>query len=319
MQEQFLQHAGVEYPIICGAMYPCSNPELVAAVSESGGLGTIQPMSLTYVHGYEFRQGLKYMRSLTSRPLALNVIVERSIKIYEKRMHEWLEVALEEGIRFFVTALGDPKWVVDTVSPHNGIVYHDTTSRKHAEKALARGVKGLICVNSSAGGHAGTRSQQELFAELAALGVPLICAGGISGKEDYSRALALGYAGVQMGTRFIASNECTAHQAYKQAIIDAKAEDIVLTTRVTGVPLAVIKTPFLDKVGADAGWLSRRLLKGRRTKHLMRLLYTLQSAMRLKSANFKPLSTKDFWQAGKSVQSINGVESVDSIIRNLVD
>lgn len=315
---QFLKDSGVQFPIICGAMYPCSNPELLAAVAEAGGLPVIQPLSLTYVHGHEFREGIRAIRKMTDKPLALNLIVERSVKLYQKRMEEWLEVALEEGIRFIVTALGDPKWVVQQVEQAGGLVYHDVTERKYAEKALSRGVRGLICVNNRAGGHAGKKSPEELYRELHDLNVPLVQAGGIGCKADFEEAMSLGYQGIQMGTRFIASQECTAHSEYKDAIVAAKGDDIVLTTRVTGVPLAVINTPFLEKHGRDAGWLARRLLKGHRTKHWMRLYYSLRSVFRLKSSNFRALSTKDFWQAGKSVEGVTQVKTVRDIFDEFV-
>ena len=86
---------GIEVPLICGAMYPCSNPELVAAVSEAGGIGIVQPLSLSYVHGYEFREGLRYIRQLTSRPVCVNLIIEQSSKKYLQRVHQWLDIALE--------------------------------------------------------------------------------------------------------------------------------------------------------------------------------------------------------------------------------
>jgi nitronate monooxygenase len=100
--------AGIRVPLLSGAMYPCSNPELVAAVSEAGGMGILQPISLTYVHGYGFREGIRRIRSLTSRPIGMNALIETSSRTYRKRMEEWIDVALDEGIRFFVTSLGKP-------------------------------------------------------------------------------------------------------------------------------------------------------------------------------------------------------------------
>jgi nitronate monooxygenase len=101
---------GVEVPVICGAMYPCSNPELVAAVSEAGGLGVVQPISLTYVHGHDLREGLRAIRRLTAKPIGFNALVEQSSAMYLDRMRQWVDVAIEEGVRFFVTALGKPGW-----------------------------------------------------------------------------------------------------------------------------------------------------------------------------------------------------------------
>src|SRR5512137_1856947 len=115
--------AGIDVPILCGAMYPCSNPELVAAVSAAGGLGIVQPISLTYVHGHEFREGLRLIRRLASnRPFGMNALIEQSSKTYRARMERWIDVALEEGVRFFVTSLGNPRWVVDRVRPAGGVV-----------------------------------------------------------------------------------------------------------------------------------------------------------------------------------------------------
>ena len=74
------RHAGIEVPLICGAMYPCSNPELVAAASDAGGLGIVQPISMTYVHGHDFREGLRLIRRLTSKPIGMNALIERTSK-----------------------------------------------------------------------------------------------------------------------------------------------------------------------------------------------------------------------------------------------
>src|SRR2546428_3527616 len=109
----------------------------------------------------------------------------------------------------------------------------------------------------------------------------------------------MGYAGAQLGTRFIATTECTAHPDYKRAIVDAAEDDIVLTERVTGVPLAVIRTPYVERVGTKAGPIARWLLRHRRTKHFMRTLYALNSAWRLKRGHFAGPSSRDYWQAGK--------------------
>ena len=197
-------------PLICGAMYPCSNPELVAAASEAGAIGVVQPLSLTYVHGYEFRAGLRTIRRLTAKPIGMNVLIEQSSNAYLERMRRFVDIALEEGIRFFVTSLGNPRWVVERVTRLGGLVYHDVTERKWAEKGLAGGVHGLIAVNNRAGGHAGAKSPEELLTELRDLGVPLVCAGGIGDAADFVAALKMGYAGAQLGTRFIATDECRA-------------------------------------------------------------------------------------------------------------
>src|SRR6185295_16068739 len=178
--------------------------------------------------------GLRYIRSLTSRPIGFNALIERSSRRYHERMVEWVDVAIEEGVRFFVTSLGNPRWVVDRAREVGGAVYHDVTERRWAQKGFDAGVQGLIAVNDRAGGHAGPRAADRLFDEVADLGLPVVCAGGIGSPSEYVAALRMGYAAAQLGTRFIATTECQAHARYKQAIIDAGEDDIVLTERLTG-------------------------------------------------------------------------------------
>jgi len=316
---------GIEVPLICGAMYPCSNAELVAAVSAAGGIGVVQPLSMIYVYGQDLREGLRLIRRTTDKPIGMNVLIERSSKFYLERMRRYVDIAIEEGVRFFVTSLGNPRWVVDRVASAGGggggggIVYHDVTERKWAEKGLAGGVHGLIAVNDRAGGHAGPRSAQALFAELADLGVPVVCAGGIGDEAGFVAALRMGYAGAQLGTRFIATRECGAHDDYKQAIVRASEADIVLTERVTGVPLSVIRTPYVERIGTKAGPIARWLLRGRKTKHWMRTIYALRSAWQLKRASLAggagEKTSRDYWQAGKSVAGIHAVEPAGEIVR----
>ena len=314
--ERFLEHSGARVPLICGAMYPCSNPGLVAAASAAGAIGIVQPLSLIYVHGRDLREGLREIAELSGGgPVGFNAIVEKSAKAYEQRMRSWVAIALEEGVRFFVTALGNPRWVVDAVHEVGGFVYHDVTERKFAEKALAEGVDGLICVNDRAGGHAGQRSPKSLLTELSDLGLPLVRAGGVGDEQEFAASLAMGYAGVQMGTRFIATPECQVHDSYREAIVDAGSADIVLTDKLSGVPCAVIRTEVVDRLGANATGLSRWLLKNRRTKHWMRTLYAIRALRSLKRSALRGLGDKDVWQAGKSVGGIDEVMPVAEVVR----
>jgi nitronate monooxygenase len=314
---RFTRQVGVELPIIGGAMYPCSNPELVAAVSDAGGIGVVQPISLTYVHGHDFREGLRYIRRLTAKPIGMNALIEQSSRMYHDRMSRWIDVALEEGVRFFVTSLGNPRWVVDRVASAGGVVYHDVTERRWAEKGLAGGVHGLIAVNNHAGGHAGGKSRQELLADLRDFGVPVICAGGVGNEADFVAALREGYDGVQIGTRFIATPECRASDAYKEAIVAATPADIVLTERITGVPVSVIETPYIRRLGLKAGPLARRLLRHPRTKHWMRSAYALRSLWQLKRGLTD--GSRDYWQAGKSVGGVRTIEPTAAIVRRFAD
>lgn len=313
----FTHQAGIELPVICGAMYPCSNPELIAAVSAAGGIGIIQPISLTYVNGYDFREGIRKIRQMTSKPIGMNALIESSSQRYHQKMQQWVDIALEEGVRFFITSLGKPNWVVQRVHAVNGFVYHDVTERKWALKGLDAEVDGFIAVNNRAGGHAGQLSAQKLFTELKDLGRPILCAGGISTADQFDQALQWGYQGVQMGTRFIASRECNASEVYKQAIVKATEQDIILSERITGVPVSVINTPLIQRMGTKANWLERRLLKGNLTKRWMRIYYALHSLRQLKKSNLDASGKMDYWQAGKSVTGIHAILSVAEIMASL--
>ena len=315
METAFTRQAGVAVPLICGPMYPCSNPELVAAVSEAGGLGIVQPIALTYVHGHEFRAGLRYIKSLTAKPIGFNALIEGNNKLYRERMTQWIDIALEEGVRFFLTSLGNPKWVCERVHAVGGVVYHDVTEKKWAQKGADGGVDGLVAVNKLAGGHAGSRTPEALFEELQPFGLPIVSAGGVGDAAEFTRQLRIGYAAVQLGTRFIATPECRASEAYKQAILDADADDIVMTERLTGVPVAVIRNAYIEKLGTKAGWFARWMLKGRKTKHWMRTFYALNSVRRLKrSLHASDIST-EYWQAGRSVAGIHEVKPAGDIVR----
>ena len=311
-------HAGVEYPIICGAMYPCSNPELVAAAAEGGGISIMQPVSLTFVHGWDLREGIRYMRTLTDKPIGFNALIEKGSKKYLARMSTWIDIALEEGIRFFITSLGKPDWVCKRVHEADGYVYHDVTNRMWAKKGQDCGIDGLICVNNRAGGHLGPSSMETMYDELAELGLPMVCAGGIGSERELAQAMTIGYDGVQMGTRFIATTECNTLHDYKNAIVQAQEKDIVSTTRMTGVPIAVIKSEHYRQ---ENSWWMHKLLKSR-FKHTARMLLNLNSFVRLKYLykNKNPTEKtkkRQYYSAGKSVESVHSIESATAVMLRL--
>jgi nitronate monooxygenase len=313
--------AGIRYPIICGAMYPCSNPELVSAASDGGGIAILQPVSLTMVHGFDkpnrkegLRAGIRYIRTLTDKPIGFNALIEKGSEKYIRQMSEWIDIALEEGVLFYVTSLGKPDWVCEKVHAKGGVVYHDVTNRKWAEKGKECGVDGLICVNNRAGGHLGELSMEEMYVQLSDMGLPLICAGGVGSELELAKALKIGYDGVQMGTRFIATDECTTPQDYKDAIVKAKEEDITWTTKLTGVPISVINNSKLKK---NNSWPIRRLLDSR-FKHRIRVLITAISFWRMRTfSKGKGKSSKDLWSAGKSVETVNSIESATVVMERL--
>ena len=279
-------------------------------------MAIMQPVSMTYVHGHDLREGIRYMRTLTDKPIGFNALIEKGSKKYFEKMNGWIDIALEEGIRFFVTSLGKPDWVCEKVHAYGGVVYHDVTNRKWAEKGQECGVDGLICVNDRAGGHLGPTSMEEMYDELSDMGLPLICAGGIGSEAELNRALEIGYDGVQMGTRFIATTECNTPEDYKEAIVDAGEEDITWTNRLTGVPISVIKSPGFRQ---ENSWLIRKLLHSR-FKHRARVMLNANSFIRLRylsRSKSKNTAKKKFYSAGKSVETVRSIESATVIMRRL--
>jgi nitronate monooxygenase len=171
-------------------------------------------------------------------------------------------------------------------------------------------------VNNVAGGHAGRLSPEALLDEVGDLGLPVICAGGVGDPATFRRVMNLGYAGVQMGTRFIATVECRAHEDYKQAIVESGPEDIVLTERLTGLPVSVINNAYIKRLGTRAGPVARYMLRHRKMKYWMRSLYAVRSLRRLKKTSLSSAGANDYRQAGKSVVGIHSVMTVGEVIRD---
>ncbi len=312
--DRLTSQLGIEVPVICGPMYPGSNPELVAAVSEAGGMGVVQPVSMTHIYKHDFRNGIRLIKSLTRKPFGVNFTLMDGVKVYEERNREWMEIAIEEGVRFFLTSLGNPGPVVRKAREHGIVVYHDVTTRTFAEKAVAAGVDGLNCVNNRAGGQTGQISPERMLDQLQDLDVPLVCAGGVGDEQDFRRMLDAGYAGVQLGTRFLATDECQVPADYKQAIVEHGEEDIVWTNKLAGTNSSVIRTPDIERLGLRTGPITSRLLKNRKTRKITRMLLLLRSTQRYKKVALDP-GYAQYWQAGKGIGQIHAVESAGDVVR----
>ncbi|MCA9583692.1 MAG: nitronate monooxygenase, partial [Myxococcales bacterium] len=114
---------------------------------------------------------------------------------------------------------------------------------------------------------------------------------------------------------FIATTECKSHADYKRAILDAEEDDIVLTEKISGIPVAVIETEYVKRVGTKAGWVAKRALQHPKAKHWMRMLYQLKGVWQLKQASLKGTTYKDYFQAGKSVAGIHAIEPAGDVVR----
>lgn len=295
-------------------MYPGSNPELVAAVSAAGGLGVVQPISLTHLYGHDFREGLRLIKRLTDKPFGVNLTIMPQAR-YMRQTDTWMNIAIEEGVKFFLTSLGKPDPVVRKAEENHGVVvYHDVHTPEVAMKVLDSGVHGLNCLNDRMGGQTGNRNAEDFALSLLArnVKVPLVCSGGVAASADLAQALDHGYAGVLVGTRFLATDECLVTRAYKEAIVAAGEEDIVWTNKMAGTNSSVIRTPSVERGGLRVSRFVAWLLRNPSTKDVVRMAMLTRSLGTYKKAAFD--ETFQYWQAGKGVAGIAGVESVATVM-----
>jgi enoyl-[acyl-carrier protein] reductase II len=241
---------GSEYPIIQGAMRLITLGEMASTVSNSGAFGIIAASGL---EGDRLRREIRKARSLTDRPFGIN------IPIYRPNAFEALEIAMEEGIKTITTSAGDPGKVIRRVKEAGMKILQVVANVDMARKAEAAGVDGVIAVGAEGGGHVGrdeiatmvlTRQVRE------AVKIPVVAAGGIGDGRGWVAAFALGAEGIQMGTRFLATEECPIPAAYKQAILEAKDQSTIIAAR-KGYPIRVLKNKAaialrdLDESGAS--------------------------------------------------------------------
>lgn len=308
----FTEMMNIDYPIIAAPMFLVSNVSIVTEASESGGLGTFP--ALNYRPLEKYAEALQNMRAKTKKPIGVNIIVNKS----NTRQNDDLKIALDHGVDLFITSLGSPKKVIEEAHKNGAKVLCDVTNLEHAQKVQDLGADGVIAVGTGAGGHAGPISPFVLIPWLKSeLQIPIIAAGGISHGSMLAAALALGASGVSVGTRFIASQEADVDESYKKAVIDASPEDIVMTTRVSGTPAAVINTPYVQKLGTDLPWALKTLKNNKMTKKYAVPLIHFMGMKSLEEAATKP-SWKTVWSAGQSVGLIDDVLSVREIYRKFV-
>jgi nitronate monooxygenase len=299
------------YPIIGAPMFLVSNVEMVVAISEAGGVGTFP--SLNYRPIEKYSEAVREMRARTKKPIGVNIIVNKS----NTRQDQDLKIALDNGVDLFVTSLGSPASVIREAHKNGAKVVCDVTNLEHALKVQDLGADGVVAVGAGAGGHAGPISPVVLIPWLKEkLEIPIIAAGGIATGAQVAASIALGAAAVHVGTRFIASREAGVEQAYKNAVLDSGPEDIVMTTRISGTPAAVINTPYVKKMGLDLPLPLRLLKDNPRTKKYANLLIHGLGMLALEKAANKP-TWKTVWSAGQSVGLVHDILPCREIVLKL--
>ena len=287
-------------PVVAAPMFLVSNPQLVLACCHSGVLGSFPALNQRESSGFkawleEIEAGLK----ADSAPYAVNLIVHGS----NPRLQADLAICVEHKVPVVITSLGAVKEVVDAVHSYGGLVFHDVTTRRHAEKAAEAGVDGLIAVAAGAGGHAGTWSPFALIAEIRQFfDKTLLLSGCLNHGHEVLAAQLLGADLAYMGTRFIATRESNADADYKQMILDARAADIVHTPAVSGVPACFMRQS-LEKAGYD---LARLQDKG-----------DVNYGEKLKPISDEAKAWKTVWSAGQGVGGIADVPSVAELVARM--
>jgi len=289
-------------PLVAAPMFLVSNPQLVLACCHSGIVGSFPALNQRESSGFkawleEIEAGLA--NAPQAAPYAVNLIVHHS----NPRLQADLALCVEHRVPIVITSLGAVREVVDAVHSYGGLVFHDVTTRRHAEKAAEAGVDGLIAVAAGAGGHAGTWSPFALVAEIRQFfDKTLLLAGCINRGHEILAAQILGADLAYLGTRFIATRESNASTAYKKMLLEARAADIIHTPAVSGVPASFMRQS-LEAAGFDMARLNE---KGE-----------LNYGEKLKPVNDEAKAWKTVWSAGQGVGNISDLPSVDELVARL--
>lgn len=234
---------GIRYPLVQAGMIWCSGWRLASAVSNAGGLGIIGSGSM---YPDVLREHVRKCKAATSQPFAVNV------PLLYPNVEEHIRTIVEEGVRFVFTSAGNPATWTKHLKDQGITVVHVTASVKFARKAVDAGADAVVAEGFEAGGHNGREETTTLVLVPMvrdAVDVPVIAAGGIADGRAMLAAMALGADGVQVGSRFVASEESSAHPAFKQHVIDSKEGDTLLTLKELA-PVRLLRNKFFTDVQA---------------------------------------------------------------------
>jgi len=238
---------GIEYPIIQGGMTWIANAELAAAVSNAGALGIVSPNAGMKLEGNvveHLRSQIRKAQSLTDKPFGVNL----PLQIPE--IKELIDVLMAEGVKVVTTSAGSPALYTGVLKEGGVKVLQVVASVRHALSAERHGVDAVVAEGYEAGGHNGFDELPTMVLipqVVNAVSIPVVAAGGIADARGFVAALALGAEGVQMGTCFVTTKECVAHQNFKDAIVNASDTGTVITGRRLG-PARILKNEFASKI-----------------------------------------------------------------------
>jgi nitronate monooxygenase len=302
---------GIEFPVIMAPMFLVSSEKMIIEALKGGITGAIPALNCRTIE--ELRSTIRSIKAKSDKPFGINLIVNKSNFKYK----EQLRVCCEEKVDFIITSLGSPEETILRAHEQGIKVFCDVTDVKFALKVEKLGADAIIAVNKEAGGHSGLLSYKQLIPDLLAnCHIPIISAGGIGDARGIREMLDLGAAGVSMGSIFIASEEAPVSQEYKNACVEFGAEDIVMTTKISGTPCTVINTLYVKEIGTSQNWFERFLSKNKRLKKWFKALTFVKGMKKLEKAAFSS-TYQNVWCAGPSIEFTKEILPISEIVRKL--
>ena len=234
LNNPLFEKLGMKYPIIQGGMAWAGTGHLAGSVSEAGGLGII---GTGYWKADKVREEIHRAREVTDKPFGVNVM------LLSRHIREVFDVVIEEGVKVVATGAGDPSPFIDELHSHGILVIPVVPSVGLAKMMEKKGVDAVVAEGMESGGHIGSLTTMTLIPQVVdAVDIPVIAAGGIGDGRGVAAAFMLGASGVQMGTRFLASEESEVHENFKNAVVKAKDIDTLVTGEIMGNRARVLKT-----------------------------------------------------------------------------
>ncbi len=302
---------GIDYPIIVAPMFLISNTKMIGAALQNGVTAAFP--ALNYRTDKELRSAIREIKTVSSKPFGVNLIVNKSNPKYKDQLKSLLELK----VNYIITSLGNPKEVIEKCRPIGIKVFCDVVDLNYARKVEALGADGLIAVNNRAGGHSGNLSPQTLITLLKEnCSLPIISAGGIGQGQDLADAMNWGAAGASIGTIFIACEESDVSLEYKRAMIAYGEKDIVMTTKLSGSALTVINTPYVQQLGTKANLLEWVLHHNKTLKKYAKMLIALRGMKAVEKAAFGA-TYKTVWCAGPAIEYVKRIRPIGEIIQEL--
>ena len=284
----------LQVPVVAAPMFLISGPDLVIETCKNGVVGTFPALNQRTTEGFsdwltEIEHALEDFAQANGKPAApygVNLIVHHS----NPRLQADLEVCVQHKVPIIITSLGAVNELVEAVHSYGGLVFHDVINLRHAAKAVAAGVDGLICVAAGAGGHAGTLNPMPFIQEVRNMfDGTILLSGAMSTGRDVASAMQMGADLAYMGTRFINTTESKASEGYRNMIIESGTRDIVYTAAVSGVNANFLR-PSLEAMGI--------------TKELWEMKAKVDFGKELDAAEAEAKAWKTIWSAGQGVATI---------------